>query len=67
MTITLFSTPNCVRCKMLSNLLKDKNIDYTESHNIKEVIANGFMSAPVLKVGDKYMAMPDALRWVNEQ
>jgi glutaredoxin len=52
---------------MLSNLLKDKNIDYTESHNIKEVIANGFMSAPVLKIDDKYMAMPDALRWVNEQ
>ena len=36
-------------------------------NNIDEAIDNGFMSAPVLKVGNEYMDFGAAIKWVNNQ
>lgn len=64
--ITLFST-GCPRCSVLHKKLDAANIDYTVNHDMNEVMAQGFMSAPVLKVDDNYMDFGQAIKWVNNQ
>ena len=62
--VTLIGT-GCPRCRVLSQKLEAKNIDFTDSDNIDEAIEQGFMSAPVLKVDDEYMEFGAAVKWVN--
>lgn len=64
--VTLIGT-GCPRCKILESKLKSKNINFIDSDNIDEAIDNGFMSAPVLKVDNKYMDFGAAVKWVNNQ
>lgn len=64
--ITLFST-GCPRCNVLRKKLEAANIDYSVSNDINEVVEQGFMSAPVLKVDDDYMDFGQAIKWVNNQ
>lgn len=64
--VTLFST-NCPKCRVLEQKLNQKNIAFDISDNIQEVIDQGFMSAPVLKIGDDYMDFTTAITWLKEQ
>ena len=64
--VTLFST-NCPKCRVLEQKLNQKNIAFDISDNIQEVIDQGFMSAPVLKIGDDYMDFTTAIAWLKEQ
>ena len=64
--VTLFST-NCPKCRVLEQKLNQKNIAFDISNNIQEVIDQGFMSAPVLKIGDDYMNFTTAIAWLKEQ
>ena len=64
--ITLIGT-GCPKCYVLSQKLRAKKIDFKTSNNIDEAIDNGFMSAPVLKVGNEYMDFGTAVKWVNNQ
>ena len=64
--VTLFST-NCPKCRVLEQKLNQKNIAFNISDNIQEVIDQGFMSAPVLKIGDDYMDFTTAITWLKEQ
>lgn len=63
--ITLFST-NCPKCKILETKLIQKNIPYDMNYNINEIIDKGFMSVPVLKIGDNYLDFAAAVKWVNQ-
>lgn len=64
--LTLFST-ECPKCRVLEHKLNQNKIAYEKSSDIQEVIDNGFMSAPVLKLGDDYMDFVTAINWLNEQ
>ncbi len=64
--VTLFST-NCPKCRVLEQKLNQKNIAFDISDDIQEVIDQGFMSAPVLKIGDDYMDFATAIAWLKEQ
>lgn len=64
--ITLFST-GCPKCRVLEQKLNNKNIEYAKDSNMDEVVNQGFMSAPVLKVNDVYLDFTNAVKWVNEQ
>lgn len=64
--ITLFST-NCPKCKILERKLHMKNIEYTITNNIQEVIDAGFRSAPILKVNDTYYTFKEAVDWINNE
>lgn len=64
--ITLYST-GCPRCAVLRQKLDAAHIDYSISDNINDIIAQGFMSVPVLKVDNKYMDFGQAVKWVNNQ
>jgi len=66
MTITLIGT-GCPKCNILASKLNAKGINFIDSDNINEAIEQGFMSAPVLKVDDKYLDFGAAVKWVNNQ
>jgi len=64
--ITLIGT-GCPKCNILSQKLKEKNIDFIDSDNIDEAIEQGFMSAPILKIDNEYLDFGAAIKWVNNQ
>lgn len=63
--ITLFST-NCPKCRVLEQKLNNKNVEYIKDSNMDEIINQGFMSAPVLKIDDIYLDFTSAVKWVND-
>lgn len=65
MDITVYTTPGCPRCKVLKTKLEQKNIEYTESSNVDEVIALGFSSAPVVKINGIAYDYKGALEWIK--
>lgn len=64
--VTLFST-DCPKCLVLEKKLKEKNIDFNVSKDIKEIMNHGFLTAPVLKVNNDFMLFSEAVKWVNNQ
>lgn len=64
--VTLFST-GCPKCRVLEQKLNNKQIEYSKDSNMDEIINQGFMSAPVLKVDNIYLDFASAVKWVNEQ
>lgn len=62
--VTLFST-NCPKCRVLEQKLNQKNIDFDKDSNMDEIINQGFMSAPVLKIDDIYLDFTSAVKWIN--
>ena len=64
--ITLFST-GCPKCRVLEQKLNAKNIDFIKSSDIQEVIDQGFMSVPVLKIDDKYYDFKQGVDWINNE
>lgn len=64
--VTLFST-NCPKCRVLEQKLIAANIDFKIDSNIQEVIDQGFMSAPVLKVDDVYYDFKQGVDWIKNE
>ena len=62
--ITLFST-GCPRCLVLEQKLKQQGINFKIEHDIQEIIEKGFMSAPILKVNNRYLEFGEAVKWIN--
>lgn len=58
--VTLYTKPNCPDCVFMKQYLTYKKIDYTEqdifSEEFMQVIKpTGFMTAPLIKIGEKIM------------
>ena len=64
--IKLYST-GCPKCKVLSQKLKDKNIDYELCTDINKILDLGFTTVPVLEVDNKMMDFKTAVDWVNKR
>lgn len=64
--IVLYST-DCPRCAVLKKKLDAKGIQYTENHNIKDMIALHIMAAPTLSVNGELLDFSKAVAWVNDQ
>jgi arsenate reductase-like glutaredoxin family protein len=68
--IKIFSTPNCVRCKILKDKLHNNGIEYEEidlSKNkeiTKEFIKQGIMNIPIMQV---MMDFQEANNWINKK
>ena len=53
LTITIYSTPSCNKCRMLMQFLSDNHIPYEEkdaSENYNEIKNSIFTSAPIIRV-----------------
>lgn len=64
--ITLFTT-DCPKCRVLESKLNAQGIEYTQEHDIQEILDAGFKTAPVLKVDEQYMDFVTANNWVNDK
>ena len=66
--IELYTT-GCPQCQILEKKLDLKGIPYIKVTDFKteELTSKGIYSAPVLKIGENYMAFKDAIKWVNER
>lgn len=58
---------HCPKCNILAEKLNAANIPYTEVTDIEEMLAEGFMSMPVLEVDGEIMLFTEANAWVNER
>lgn len=64
--ITLYST-GCPKCQVLEKKMHNDGIEFDISNNIDELIEKGFMSAPILKVDDKFLEFKDAINWLKNK
>lgn len=64
--IVMYST-NCPKCAILEQRLKEKGVAFEVHTDVDEMLALGFQSAPMLKVGSQIMGFVDAVKWANEQ
>lgn len=62
--VILYST-HCPKCEILKKKLTEKNVDFTEVNDTEVMLEKGFMSAPMLEVGDEIMPFSNANRWIN--
>lgn len=62
--VILYST-HCPKCEILKKKLAGKNVDFTEVNDADIMLEKGFMSAPMLEVGDAVMSFSDANKWIN--
>ncbi|MCP6720292.1 MAG: glutaredoxin family protein [Patescibacteria group bacterium] len=60
MSITVYTTPTCVYCKMIKSFLKDQNIDYSEKDVASDdkareemIQKSGQLGVPVVDVDGK--------------
>lgn len=61
-------TTYCRQCILLEKLLDKEEIDYQEKEcNADELTEKGFLSAPVLQVGEKFLTYDEAVRWVYKE
>ena len=63
----ILHTTDCPKCRVLASKLNLKNIAFEENHDMSTVIEKGFLSAPVLQVGDEFMDFSKANEWINKQ
>ena len=66
MEVILYST-NCPRCMVLEKKLNNAGINYSINDNVEEMLALGFMEAPILMVDGKAMNFKEANDWIGEQ
>ena len=61
--IKVYSKENCSNCKELKMMLANKNIEFEEIQNEKELMMVGsksrIMSAPILEINEKYYSFQD--------
>lgn len=62
--VILYST-GCPRCSILGRKLDEAGIDYTVCTDTAEIEKRGFMSVPVLQVGEKFLDFGRAIKWAN--
>ena len=65
--ITIYTTETCPRCGILKTKLQNKNIEYTENHDMNDMKKLGIMSVPYMMVDGQLMDFGEAISWVNKQ
>lgn len=65
--IKIYSQPNCPKCKILKNALKDKYIEYIECSDLEEIKKKNIIYIPVLEIDGQLLDFPKAFNWIKEQ
>lgn len=65
--ITIYTTANCPKCKILKTKLAQKEIEYEEFTDEEEMQRMGILSVPIMSVDGKLMDFPEAIKYVNER
>ena len=64
--VILYSN-GCPKCKVLETKLKQNGIEYEHISDMETMINKGFMSMPILQVGDKILNFTEANKWTSER
>ena len=59
--VTIYTVPGCSKCALLKRKANELGIEYTESHDVDEVVKAGFHSAPVMKHDDRFYNFKESL------
>ena len=62
--IILYST-GCPRCKVLEAKLKQKNVEYVECNDMREMESKGISMVPCLGIEGEILDFGKAVKWVN--
>ena len=62
--IVLYTT-HCPKCEILKEKLDGKSVAYETCEDTDVMSRLGFMSVPVLRVGDKMLNFADAVKYIN--
>ena len=65
--ITVYTQPNCGKCKVLKAKLQQKGIAYEESQDVDKMQSLGIMSLPAMQVDDQLLTFEEAIKYVNER
>ena len=65
--IKIYSQPNCPKCKILKDALKDKHIEYIECSDLEEIKKKNIIYIPVLEIDGQLLDFPKAFNWIKEQ
>lgn len=63
--IVLFTQENCPRCNIIKTKLSSKEVSFQESKNMEVLKEKGFLTVPVLNVGEDYLDFLKANEWIN--
>lgn len=63
--MTLYTTKDCPRCKVLKMKLDKKNIQYNEVQDIDVLISKGIKQAPILEVDGELLDLSKANTFIN--
>ena len=66
MKVTLYST-GCPKCKILTQKLNDKNVEFNVVNDVDLMISKGFTNMPMLEVDGNVMNFMNAAKWINER
>ena len=65
--ITIYTTANCPKCKILKKKLREKGIEYKEFNDEDEMQRMGILSVPVMDVDGEQLDFPAAIKYINER
>jgi glutaredoxin len=65
MSLTLYKTATCPKCKVLCAKMDQKGLKYDVCMDIEEMEKLNISSVPVLKVDGELLNFKDATTWVN--
>ena len=63
--ITVYTQPNCGKCKVLKAKLQQKGIAYDESQDVEKMQSLGITSTPAMQVDDRLLTFEEAIQYVN--
>ena len=67
MTIILYSSETCGKCKVLKTKLNNKDIKFETVTDVEIMMKKNIDLLPVLEVDGKMMQFEEANEWVNKQ
>ncbi len=67
MTIILYSSDTCGKCKVLKTKLNNKGIKFKTVTDVETMMKKNIDFLPVLDVDGKMMQFEEANEWVNKQ
>ena len=62
--VVLYST-GCPRCKVLETKLKQKNVEYIECSDIRELERKNITTVPCLGIEGEILDFGASVKWVN--
>lgn len=63
--ITVYTQPDCGKCKVLKAKLQQKDIAYDESQDVEKMQSLGITSTPAMQVDDRLLTFEEAIQYVN--